>query len=640
MQKEIINVPSGVQFISQWTDYKLPKGNHCIVDKGVTGCGYTEFCLTNEDNVVLCSPRKLLLENKSEQHKNDLNILYLENNIEKFQNVIEVEQEMTDHILKCKFNHKPVKFMVTYDSLHYISEYLLKHGEENQYVFVVDEFQSIFLDSYFKAEVENNFVEYLQDCTNVIYLSATPMMEKYLKRLDEFKDLKFYEINWSESGYVDKIKFQRKHVKSLTGECNRIIQDYLKGNYPILVNSDKSISQSTEAVFYFNSVSDIIRCVNKNKLTPENTIIVCANTEDNRKKLRKIKFNFGKIPLNGEKHPMFMFCTSSVYMGVDFYSTCASSFVFADPNLRCLALDISMDLPQIVGRQRNKSNQFKNNIVIFYKTLRKDEVYTKDDFDKLQKEREKQTYDMIDVYTSVNESKQKGLKTKFLSDIKVSKYAEDYVSFSKKTGLPVYNKLIEVANERAWEVSQKDYQDSINVTRAIKNAGFDQEVYKDRDNTIIDEFLNNFNSLVNFEERMKAYCEFRDKNLGNKNLENRLHYKITSNYGDDNKFENYYNFYGTSGCKARSYKEANLKTGISDKSKDIILIKEIFSIFSVGDKLAKNQIKETLGIIYTKLKIKSTPKASDLEQYFNLRAIKVKDSSGKWVNGFEIVKKK
>jgi hypothetical protein len=181
------------------------------------------------------------------------------------------------------------------------------------------------------------------------------MMEKYLKRLDEFKDLKFYEIDWSESGYVDKIKFQRKHVKSLTGECNKIIQDYLKGNYPILVNSDKSISQSTEAVFYFNSVSDIIRCVNKNKLTPENTIIVCANTEDNRKKLRKIKFNFGKIPLKGEKHPMFMFCTSSVYMGVDFYSTCASSFVFADPNLKCLALDISMDLPQIVGRQRNKS---------------------------------------------------------------------------------------------------------------------------------------------------------------------------------------------------------------------------------------------------------------------------------------------
>ena len=246
---------------------------------------------------------------------------------------------------------------------------------------------------------------------------------------------------------------------------------------------------------------------------------------------------------------------------------------------------------------------------------------------------------MIDVYTSVNESKQKGLKTKFLSDIKVSKYAEDYVSFSKKTGLPVYNKLIEVANERAWEVSQKDYQDSINVTRAIKNAGFDQEVYKDRDNTIIDEFLNNFNSLVNFEERMKAYCEFRDKNLGNKNLENRLHYKITSNYGDDNKFENYYNFYGTSGCKARSYKEANLKTGISDKSKDMILIREIFSIFSVGDKLAKNQIKETLSNIYIKLNIKSKPKASDLEQWFEIKETQYREN-GKKVNGFEIIKKK
>lgn len=68
MNKIVLRVPQGTQFMSEWNDYDFPKG-HVIVDKGVTGCGYTEYCLTNNLPIVLCSPRKLLLENKSEQHQ-------------------------------------------------------------------------------------------------------------------------------------------------------------------------------------------------------------------------------------------------------------------------------------------------------------------------------------------------------------------------------------------------------------------------------------------------------------------------------------------------------------------------------------------------------------------------------------------
>ena len=50
--------------------------------------------------------------------------------------------------------------------------------------------------------------------------------------------------------------------------------------------------------------------------------------------------------------------------------------------------------------------------------------------------------------------------------------------------------------------------------------------------------------------------------------------------------------------------------------------------------------KEVLLNLYTLLKYDKIPKATDLEQWFELRAIKVKDSSGKWVNGFEIIGRK
>ena len=56
-------VPIGIRYINQWKEFSLP--NHpCIINKQITGCGFTEYCLTNSDNVILCSPRKILLENK------------------------------------------------------------------------------------------------------------------------------------------------------------------------------------------------------------------------------------------------------------------------------------------------------------------------------------------------------------------------------------------------------------------------------------------------------------------------------------------------------------------------------------------------------------------------------------------------
>ena len=52
MEKTEIIIPKGIEFISDWKEYVLPKG-HCIVDKGITGCGYTEMCLRNEKNISI-----------------------------------------------------------------------------------------------------------------------------------------------------------------------------------------------------------------------------------------------------------------------------------------------------------------------------------------------------------------------------------------------------------------------------------------------------------------------------------------------------------------------------------------------------------------------------------------------------------
>ena len=66
-QEFILEVPDYVRYISDWKELNLP-GGHYIMDKVVTGCGFTEYFLNNNIPTILCSPRKTLLKNKHDQH--------------------------------------------------------------------------------------------------------------------------------------------------------------------------------------------------------------------------------------------------------------------------------------------------------------------------------------------------------------------------------------------------------------------------------------------------------------------------------------------------------------------------------------------------------------------------------------------
>ena len=109
MEKETIVVPKGIRYIDQWDSFSLP--NHpCIINKTITGCGFTEYCLTSPDNVILCSPRKVLLENKEEQHKGE--VFYARSGLEKSTNFEKdltatkksKEQEKLDALKQFAFN--------------------------------------------------------------------------------------------------------------------------------------------------------------------------------------------------------------------------------------------------------------------------------------------------------------------------------------------------------------------------------------------------------------------------------------------------------------------------------------------------------------------------------------------------------
>lgn len=129
--------------------------------------------------------------------------------------------------------------------------------------------------------------------------------------------------------------------------------------------------------------------------------------------------------------------------------------------------------------------------------------------------------------------------------------------------------------------------------------------------------------LIFLKKKMKMYCEFRDTFKENPVVIDALEHRIK-----DQKFHQYYKFYGTSGCSARKYQEANLKRGWEDSTKEEKLIKSIYSDFAVGDRLLNSEIKIKLKKIYENLSLSKTPKATDLMDYFELTKTNITTSEG------------
>ena len=687
MKKTIVNVPKGIRYISEWKEFSLPN-EVCIIDKQITGCGFTEFCLSldNPLDIILVSPRKILLDNKEEQHKGD--VYYAKSDLDQ---IIDFEKDLTGrtytkiakevfkedevnperikHIIEsfklgirgysdiCYVNHKPSKILVTYDSFRHVKEAL---GETiKDYYVVVDEFQSIFIDAKFKSSTEIEFLSFLQDLPRVAFVSATPMMDKYLDMLDEFKDLPFYELDWRalDPSRVTRPRLQVRtyNTRGMYEPISEIIEKYKLGRFESSfreVNGIVEEVQSREAVFYVNSVKALCTIIRKNCLTLENTNVLCARNSSNEKDIRSA-FNdsykklypddksklipkgspvIGKVPIKGEPHKMFTLCTRTVYLGADFYSTNAKSFIFSDANVDSLSVDVSMDLEQILGRQRLDENPWKNSADLYIKTSL--DSMTEEEFKQNLDKKRKITENLLNVYSIAPEEAKHDLAKKYQKDAKVSNYKDDYVAVNEHAGkdlVPVFNNLMLVAEQRTFEVQQLDYRDRFTIFNTLGN------VCEITNNEVVLGFLNTFEKKKTFQEKMKYIEEvFNIISLESFNLF--VSYLPL-------EFINIINVLNFDEIRACGYQRSKIIKRLSDKSTTEEsannIRSEIISNFSIGNKYSKQFIKDTLKSIYESNGFNQTPRAIDLEGYFELKDAKVPNKvTGKRDNGYEIIKLK
>ena len=160
-----------------------------------------------------------------------------------------------------------------------------------------------------------------------------------------------------------------------------------------------------------------------------------------------------------------------------------------------------------------------------------------------------------------------------------------------------------------------------------------KEEYDQIDDDRLMELVKEFNKDNNFVRRMKLLCDINSQYPGffQAYSSSPLQYVIPIEY------QNYINLLGFEKIKALKYQEGDIISYI--QSQQNLQNSSITSLFNVGDKYTKKQIKEMLSNFYSLNSITKTPKASDLEQYYILKTIKLKVND-KWENGFEIIKQK
>ena len=361
--------------------------------------------------------------------------------------------------------------------------------------------------------------------------------------------------------------------------------------------------------------------------------IIVAFNEENNLLIKKLggDFGIGSIPLKGEQHKKFTFCTSTAFAGCDFYSTCASTFVISDNKKAYTSIDIATELAQIAGRQRLKCNPFRDTTTFIFNVDvgENEENSYKSALDaKLQKSVKNANYK--------NSVVDKDLKEDFIKETvdsqKLNKFSKSYVYYDEIHQKFSVNRMAYLNDCFSYDVQKENYSDGIRVRKQLEDSGFDvngNEVYSD-----YEEQLECIIKKESFADRMKRYCEYR------KNKEACMFVlvdEVMERQNEDLKL--YYDSLGYERIKALGYKELNLKNEMMNKQATFHLYKEFRAIFPVGTKMLTDVIKLKMEEVYARYGIRQKGVASHLEKRFGIKIkpAKIPVSDGSRKGGYEFV---
>lgn len=619
MNKNVIFISRRTRYLSAVKNndgkkFELPIG---VLAKGATGCGGTTLALEDENRTIIASPRKALIECKAKQYKE---ALLVEGGVR--------TDEVTMYIQLCDEKGIVPKILTTYDSLFKVARAI---DDMSTWRVVVDEFQCMLSDSTFKSDTEIKMIQELRRFPYVTYMSATPILDEFLNEIDVFKGVPFTQLVWEDA---EKVEVVRHKTNNPIAAAVKMVREYQEGRFPMR-EVDGQMIESREAVFFLNSVQNICSIVKKCELNAEDVNIIVGDNDDNDKMLRKLGEGFenGSAPLRGEKHKMFTFCTSTAYMGVDFYSTNATTFVISDCKRENTAVDIITELPQIAGRQRLQENPFRGVIHLFFNTSV--EEVDEEAFMARLNDKMELSESLIKTYNTSEGKARKQIAKRLQRDQRMMKYSETFEYYDESQDRFAVNRMAYLSEIFSFKVQKETYRNGLTVRRLTNSTPLltsrGSQIYE-----VFNEHVENVIVRTKFEEKMRKYLEYRALPSAPFNL------LIPYMEQQNPELRDYYDALGAERIHALGCKEANLmkeihKLRMTEEVKRRLCDRLMTGCFKM---YTTDELRDTLNSIYRELNIKAKATVPKYEEDYGfiLKQHKIAMLSGR-KDVYEIVKK-
>lgn len=619
------DMPEGCRYMSEDQTLLpyLQQFNKFILNKTVTGCGGTSLFLNSSIDVVIISPRLQALKDKHEQHP-DTFLFHspYTNNGKRADDIKRLMSELNNYISFCGStpftNKKYAKVLVTLDSCDKVIDVLKKNAAINKFLFVVDEFQCLMGDATFKGTTDMNFLIRLDnEAKNICYLSATPIQDMYLDFVPQFKGLPYIKLEWDKSVLEEPNvrEIQMKKDESAEKICSNIIRDFKTNGYFERKIVNGQVVYSTEACIFLNEVRSIINIIVKNNLKPDEVTILCSDG-----KVSGLPKGFKAGGLCTDKYnprnKTFTFCTKASFEGVDFYSTNAMTYVFINAGKEWQTLDIMLDIPQILGRQRLDINPFRHDAVIYYKT--KPYCMTTTEFKAQQTAMEYKSSQIITLYDMATPEMKAILLEAFRDRAEDKKFVDDYVDVLQVNGRQTLgiNTLVQMAMWNKWHKRSHYYKNSCQLTTSIQSA-----ITKNVKQNEVKNFEQQYYSASD-KDRLKVYSDFRNTCSS--------HYAIIlQNPFIDIRYHDWYGKLGYYKLARLNFDEQKVEQEYDYHCNHEPIIQKCREAFTVGNFYTKPEVKNILQQIYDSLGlVGKKAKAAELEGYINVQERMIKDSTG------------
>lgn len=628
-----IDMPKGCRYMSDYNQLIngiLPLNEKFILNKTLTGCGGTSLFLNSNLPVVIISSRIQVLRAKHVQYPGTF--LYhvpLCND-----RAAAIKQKMSDlgRYLDCHvnnpfgFSQTPAKILVTLDSVGKVLDVLKVRGIINLFFFVVDEFQCLLGDAMFKGTTDMNFLVLLNnEVRRICYLSATPIPDIYLDYIPQFKNIPYYKLEWDPDVIEEPTlrEVQMKKDESAEKLCAQLIRRYRETGYFERKIIQGHIVKSCEACIFLNEVKSIRNIILSNQLKPEEVTILCS---ESKSPLLPQGFTIGGLctDRNNPVNKPFTFCTKASFEGVDFYSTNASTYIFINAGKEWQTLDVMLDIPQILGRQRLDINPFRHDATVYYKI--KPRMMSEAEFRQKQMEMEQKSRKNLETFNASSVDAKDMFIQAYSNMALDKKFVDDYVDVLQENGHATLgiNYLVMVAKWNQWYQRNFYYSNSCQLLTSIQAAvNMRQKPQEVKD-------FETWYYNAPEKGRLARYADFR-------NLYPQYNEFLLQNPFIDLRYHDWYNRLGYDTLSDLNFCEGNVEKKYNEWLVQEPIREACRQTFKVGVLYSKQEVKIMLQQIYNNLGlVGKTAKATDIAAYLPVRERQRMNADGRRVFFIEV----